>query len=47
MFAFNYAKEEGFKAAKSGLNKWDNPYDYRFEAIQAAGWDEGFKEASK
>lgn len=40
-------REEGKAAAQSGANSWDNPYDYRFEALAANAWDEGYKRAQE
>ena len=42
------AFDEGYEAAKSGRNEWDNPYDFHtHEALQAYGWEAGYKEAKK
>ena len=41
------AREEGYQAAKAGKSADVLPYDYRFEAIQAYSWDEGYREGKK
>ena len=44
MEAAKTAREEGRKAAEQGKTADDNPYDYRFESVQAYAWDQGFRE---
>lgn len=39
--------EEGYQAAKSGANEWDNPYNYITEPQAAYGWEEGYRTAKK
>lgn len=42
------AFEEGFEAAKKGMNEWDNPYQFHgHESLQAYGWEAGYKAAKK
>lgn len=39
--------EEGRKAHRDGQPMHANPYDYRFEAVAANAWDDGWKEAAR
>lgn len=42
------AYEEGYKAAKAGLEEWDNPYSFiGHEVLMAYGWEAGYKDAKK
>lgn len=40
-------REQGSAAAKSGIAKHENPFDYRFETLAANAWDEGFEKTAK
>ena len=41
--AYDALISEGMEAKKNGLPIHRNPYDYKFEAIAANLWDEGWK----
>ena len=38
-----HAAEEGRKARLAGAEKFDNPYSFITETLQAYAWEEGYK----
>lgn len=39
------AAEKGRKARAAGAEKWENPYSFMNETLQAYAWEEGWKRA--